>query len=66
MAEADPVIASDTPATEEAPATAPKKRRWRRIALMAVVPLLLLIGGTAAVYGCVCRSCSKPNLYFLL
>ena len=45
MAEADPVIASDTPATEEAPATAPKKRRWRRIALMAVVPLLLLIGG---------------------
>ena len=47
MAEADPVIASDTPATEEAPATAPKKRRWRRIALMAAVPLLLLIGGFA-------------------
>ena len=37
MAEADPVIASDTPATEEAPATAPKKRRWRRIALMALI-----------------------------
>jgi len=43
MAEADTAIADDMSETGEAPA--PKPRRWRRIALMAVVPLLLLIGG---------------------
>jgi len=47
MAEANPVIATEAPASEEAAAPAPKKRRWRRIALMAVVPLLLLAGAFA-------------------
>ena len=37
MAEADPLIANE--------AVAPRRRRWRRGALMAIVPLLLLVGG---------------------
>ena len=47
MAEADPEIATDAPASDETPAPAPKKRRWRRIALMALVPLLLIAGAFA-------------------
>ena len=47
MAEADPEIATDAPASDETPAPAPKKRRWRRIALMALVPLLLIAGAIA-------------------
>ena len=38
MAEADPLIAEDK-------ATAPARRRWARAALMAIVPLLLLVAG---------------------
>ena len=44
MAEADPQIA-ETEAAGDAPAAAPVKRRWGRLALMLSLPLLLLIGG---------------------
>ena len=47
MAEAAPAIAPDTATPEEPVAPAPRKNRWRRIALMIAVPLLLLIGGFA-------------------
>ncbi len=47
MAEAAPALAPDTATPEEPVAPAPRKNRWRRIALMIAVPLLLLIGGFA-------------------
>ncbi len=46
MAEADPALAETrAEALDVSDASAPKKRRWGRLALMLSLPLLLLVGG---------------------
>lgn len=45
MAEADPVIETDTATPAPAPPETKRKRRWGRLALMLAVPLALLVAG---------------------
>ncbi|MDB5678098.1 HlyD family secretion protein [Sphingomonas bacterium] len=70
MADADPKIATKTPdvaaanviESVEAPAPVAKKRRWGRIGLMAIVPLLIaLVGGYFYLTGG--RYVSTDNAY---